>query len=112
MDTIYIVYARIYESEVLAWLEEREIHIRRNSNYKWLNFRKNGKPASEITAEYDLSPASIHNWVRAYKHNGNVQVESKLTLEQKEIIDQNKRIRQLEMENDILKQAALIMGRK
>lgn len=73
---------------------------------------KNGKPASEITAEYDLSPASIHNWVRAYKHNGNVQVESKLTLEQKEIIDQNKRIRQLEMENDILKQAALIMGRK
>lgn len=71
-----------------------------------------GKSASEITAEYDLSPASIHNWVRAYKRSGSVQVESKLTLEQKEIIEKNKRILQLEMENDILKQAALIMGRK
>lgn len=71
-----------------------------------------GKPASEITAEYDLSPASIHNWVRAYRKTGSVQVESNLTLEQKELIASRKRIKQLEMENDILKQAALIMGRK
>ena len=72
----------------------------------------NGKSASEITIEYDLSPSSIHNWVRQYKKNGTVQIEKKLTLEQKEIIAKDKRIRQLEMENDILKQAALIMGRK
>ena len=40
----------------------------------------NGKPAKEITAEYDLSPASIHNWVRAFRENGTTKSESKLTL--------------------------------
>ena len=57
-----------------------------------------GKPTSEITREYDLSAASIHNWVRAYRNNGTVQVESKLTMDQKELILKDKRIRQLEME--------------
>ena len=72
----------------------------------------NGKPAKEITAEYDLSPASIHNWVRAFRENGTTESESKLTLEQRDSLEKDKRIKQLEMENDILKQAALIMGRK
>ena len=35
-----------------------------------------------------------------------------LTSEQKELIELRKKNKQLEMENDILKQAALIMGRK
>lgn len=35
-----------------------------------------------------------------------------LTAEQKELAELRKRNKQLEMENDILKQAALILGRK
>lgn len=72
----------------------------------------NGKPAKEITEEYELSPASIHNWVRALRENGTTKQVSKMTLEQRESLEKDKRIKQLEMENDILKQAALIMGRK
>ena len=72
----------------------------------------NGKPAKEITAEYDLSSASIHNWVRAFRENGTTKSESKLTLEQRDSLEKDKRIKQLEMENDILKQAALIVERK
>jgi transposase len=39
-------------------------------------------------------------------------MQDNLTDEQKELIELRKRNAQLEMENDILKQAALIMGRK
>ena len=34
------------------------------------------------------------------------------SIEEQELLELRKRIKQLEMENDILKQAALILGRK
>ena len=49
-----------------------------------------GKPRVEIIREY----------------------EDNLTPEQKELLERRKRNQQLEMENDILKQAALIFGRR
>ncbi len=42
----------------------------------------------------------------------NVQAKDNLTPEQKELLELRKRNQQLEMENDILKQAALIFGRR
>ena len=72
----------------------------------------NGKPAKEITQEFDLTESSIHNWVRQYKNSKSFKAKDNLTPEQLELIKNDKRIKQLEMENDILKQAALIMGRK
>lgn len=52
-----------------------------------------GRSENEITGEYDLTPSSIHNWVRHFKKNGTLQIGSKLTVEQKEIISKDKRIR-------------------
>jgi transposase len=40
------------------------------------------------------------------------KTKDNLTEEQKELLELRKRNKQLEMENDILKQAVLIMGRK
>ena len=46
------------------------------------------------------------------KTSGSFKEKDNLTPEQKELLELRKRNQQLEMENDILKQAALIFGRR
>lgn len=72
----------------------------------------NGKSRSEIIKEYDLTPSAFAKWINNYNNSGSFKVEDNRTPEEKELIELRKRNRQLEMEVDILKQAALIMGRK
>lgn len=71
---------------------------------------QNGKPRKEIIREYDLPPSSLDKWVS--QKSGSFKEKDNLTDEQKELIELRKRNKHLEMENDILKQAALILGRK
>ena len=71
-----------------------------------------GKPRAELIREYDLNPSSFDKWVKQGKTTGSFSEEDNRTPEQKELIALRKRNTQLEMENDILKQAALIFGRK
>ena len=70
------------------------------------------KSPSELVEEYDLSPASIYQWRKQYGSNSNDDV----TVDNKESIEEMRKLREenqkLKMEVDILKQAALIMGRK
>lgn len=51
-------------------------------------------------------------WIKQNQETGSFKAKDNLTDEQKELIELRKRNKQLEMENDILKQAALIMGRR
>lgn len=71
-----------------------------------------GKPRSEIIKEYELTPSGFDKWVRQHKTSGSFQEKDNLSPEQEELIKLRKENKKLEMENDILKQAALIMGRK
>jgi len=71
-----------------------------------------GKPRKDILIEYDITGSVFDRWVRQFKNSGSFKESDNLTLVQKELIQLRKRNRQLEMEVDILKQAALIMGRK
>lgn len=71
-----------------------------------------GKPASEIIKEYELTPSTFHKWVNQFTNSGSFKEKDNLSLEQIELARLEKENRQLRMENDILKQAALIMGRK
>ena len=77
-----------------------------------VNLYNNGKSRSEIIREYDLTPSAFNNWIKQYNNNGSFKAKDKRTEEEQELIELRKRNRQLEMEVDILKQAALIMGRK
>ena len=77
-----------------------------------VNLYNNGKSRSEIIREYDLTPSAFNNWVKQYNTSGSFKAKDNRTEEEQEIIELRKRNRQLEMEVDILKQAALIMGRK
>lgn len=73
---------------------------------------ESGKPTSEVLSEYSLPEATVYGWVKKYKNSGSFRDKDNLTKEQKELIKLRKQNKQLLMENDILKQAALIMGRK
>lgn len=71
-----------------------------------------GKPRIELIRDYDLTPSSLDLWLRQAKKTGSFSHKDNLTPEQLELKELHKQLKQLEMENDILKQAALIMGRK
>lgn len=77
-----------------------------------VQLRQNGKPRKEIIREYDLSPTAFDRWVMQSEHSGSFKEKDNRTPEENELIQLRKEITQLRMENDILKQAALIFGRK
>jgi len=72
----------------------------------------NGKPRSEIIREYDLTSSAFDKWVKRIKATGSSREKDNRTPEQEELLRLRKENQQLKMENDILKQAALILGQK
>lgn len=77
-----------------------------------VNLHNGGKPSSEIIKEYDLTASTFHTWVKKYNKTGSFKEADNRSPEEKELLALRKQNKQLLMENDILKQAALIMGRK
>ena len=72
----------------------------------------NGKPRSEIIKEYDLTDSAFDRWVKQHQSTGSFREADNRSAEEKELIQLRKENQRLKMENDILKQAALILGRK
>jgi transposase len=67
-----------------------------------------GQSVRSVSQELGVNESQIHKWRRAALANGDgVQTGTELT----ETAALKKRIRELEMENEILKKAALIFGR-
>lgn len=73
---------------------------------------KNGKRKSEIAKEYDIGYSTFERWITQESNSGSFKEKDNLTPEQQELGKLRKQNQQLLMENDILKQAALILGRK
>lgn len=71
-----------------------------------------GKPRADIIREYELTPSAFDKWIRQSTQSGSFSEKDNLTDEQRELKEMRKKLKTLEMENDILKQAALIFGRK
>ena len=72
----------------------------------------NGKSRAVIIREYDLSASAFDKWVKQHQETGSFNAVDKKTAGQKEFEELRKQNKQLLMENDYLKLAALIMGRK
>ena len=66
-----------------------------------------GKPRAEIIREYDLSGSAFDRWASRINATGSSRERDNRTPKQEELHKQRKENRQLKMENDILKQAAL-----
>ena len=77
-----------------------------------VELHKSGKSRKDILREYDLTPSTFDKWVKQYNQSGSFKENDNLTPEEKELRELRKLNKELMMENDILKQAALIFGRK
>ena len=73
---------------------------------------ENGKSRAAIVEEYDLTASALDRWVKQSKETGSFKEKDNRSPEENELIALRKENQRLLMENDILKQAALIMGRK
>ena len=71
-----------------------------------------GKPRAEIAREYDLTPSALNRWIQRINSTGSTKEADNRTPEETELLKLRKENQRLLMENDILKQAALIFGRK
>ncbi|MBS3987219.1 MAG: transposase [Erysipelothrix sp.] len=71
-----------------------------------------GKKVVNLSKDYELSEQQIYRWIREYEDSGSFKAADNRSDEENELIRLRKENQQLKMENDILKQAALIMGRK
>lgn len=71
-----------------------------------------GKPRKDIIREYGLTPSSLDKWINQNQTTGSFSEKDNRTSEETELVKLRKENKQLQMENDILKQAALILGRK
>lgn len=73
---------------------------------------ENGKPRAQIAKEYGVPTTSLDRWIKNHRENGDFKDPSPRTTEDNELIRLRKENQRLLMEVDILKQAALIMGRR
>jgi transposase len=77
-----------------------------------VNLYENGKSRADIAREYDITPSALDRWIKNYGESGSFAAKDNRTEEENELARLRKENQRLLMENDILKQAALIMGRK
>lgn len=70
-----------------------------------------GRSIPELCKDYNLVPSTVRRWVALAKGNDGA-VEVVLTPLEEENQALKKQLKQLELENEILKQAALILGKK
>lgn len=71
-----------------------------------------GKPRGEIIREYELTASSFDRWVKRINATGSSRDKDNRTPDEREMLRLRKDNQQLRMENDVLKQAALIFARK
>lgn len=80
--------------------------------YQMVQLYNSGKPRSEIIKEYDLTPSAFDKWLNRINSTGSAKEADNRTPEELELIKLRKENQKLKMENDILKQAALILAQK
>ncbi|VTR80224.1 transposase [Streptococcus canis] len=92
----------------------RKIHRDFADDFKQqiVDLHKAGMKRSELIKDYELTSSTFDKWVRQAKTTGSFKTIDNLTDEQRELMELRKRNKELEMQLDILKQAAVIMARK
>ena len=71
-----------------------------------------GKTRSELVLQYELTPSALDIWITQYSTTGSFKTKDNRSTEDNELLALRKENKRLLMENDILKQATLIMARK
>lgn len=66
----------------------------------------------ELSEQYGIAASTMRQWVIRYNNTRSFNAEDNKTDEEKRVKELEKKVKQLEMENDILKQAALLLGKR
>lgn len=74
--------------------------------------KDSGRSISDISREYGVAKSTISKWKNDYKTSGSFKAKDNRSDIENELLALRKQNKQLLMENDILKQAALIMARR
>ena len=80
--------------------------------HQMVQLHQSGKRKVDIAREYNISLSALDRWIKQGTTTGSFKEKDNRTAEENELIELRKEIKQLRMENDILKQAALIIGRR
>ena len=85
---------------------------RYSSDFKQQIFElyQSGESVAKLSKEYGIPAATIYKWVKEVKPIDQIGLET--SINQKDIQAMQKRIIELEMENEILKKATAIFARK
>ena len=62
----------------------------------------NGKRKCDIVREYDISSSLLDKWIKQATSTGSFKEKDNRSEEEQELIQLRKKVKQLEMENDIL----------
>ena len=73
---------------------------------------ESGKTKADILREYDLTRSALDGWVKRIQATGSSKAKDNRTAEEVEMLRLRKENQRLLMENDILKQAALIFAQR
>ena len=71
-----------------------------------------GKSRAEIVREYELTPSAVDRWISRINKTGSTKEKDNRSEQEKELIALRKKVAKLELENEILKKAALIFATK
>lgn len=73
-----------------------------------------GKSVESLSKEFEVSRPTLYSWIHKYNNGDKTKLENETLLSDSEleVIHLRKVLERSEMELDILKQAALIMGQK
>lgn len=77
-----------------------------------VELHKNGKRKSDLVREYELTPSALDRWIKQGRETGDFTEKGNRSPKESELLILKAQNKQLLMENDILKQAALIFGRR
>ena len=73
---------------------------------------KHGKSAKDVALEYQIARSTVNKWYKDYTSTGSFKAKDNEAPNERELNKLRKELALAKMEIDILKQAALIMGRK
>ena len=68
-----------------------------------------GQTQAELAKAYNIHPTSVSNCVKFYKSSGSFHSKDNLTEEQKRIKELENRLKDKQMEIDVLKKAMVVM---
>lgn len=104
----------VYKYITLKNGTKRRVRREYNEEFKkqMVNLYNAGHTQQELCREYELTPSVLARWIRQNNNSGSFKAKDNRTEKENTLLQLQKENKQLKMENDILKQAALIFGRK